>query len=110
MSTVKSYNEPIYNCNDSDELSLKPLNLQRITTSPTEFSPRRFFSTPKFGSPQANHMKMGEIDTSEELYSPATQSVILSPDTAGSYDNTLRHCDWISQDVHSYGRIQNFIF
>ena len=66
-----------------------------------------FFSKPKFGSPQASHKSMGERDTSEEIYSPATESVILSPDTTESYDVAIADNDWVRQDTQSYGMAQN---
>ena len=107
---VQRYNEPkIYH--DSDELSLKPLNLQNNNKSPTIESPtKNFFSRSRLGSLQSNAKNMYERDNSDEIYSPATESLILSPDGTGSgfpklYENTSGEEEWIGQEMYSYGRI-----
>ena len=107
---VQSYNEPrIYN--DCDEFKLEPLSLQNKTKSSTQdCQANNYFSSSKSVSQQSNQQNMYEKDNSDEIYSPATESIILSPDGIGSClaklnENTSGEEDWIGQETYSYGRI-----
>ena len=115
---VQRYNEPkIYN--DCEELNLKPLKLGNNNKSPTIETPtNNFFSKSRFGSLPSNQKNMYERDNSDEIYSPATESMILSPlspDGTGSWftklnENTSGEEEWIGQEKHSYGRIKLYYF
>ena len=115
---VQRYNEP-KNYNDCDELNLKPLKLQNNNKSPTiEIPTKNFFSNSRFGSLPSNQKNMYERDNSDEIYSPATESMILSPlspDGTGSwttklYENTSGEEEWIRQEKHFYGKIKLYYF
>ena len=91
---------------------MKPLNLQNRDISPEECTPMTFFATSKFGLLQSSHKQLDERYTSDEIYSPATESLILSPDPVGNivtkpYENTSGEDDVIEEDIYFYGRMIN---
>ena len=73
-----------------------------VSTSPAETRQGRL------GGPDSNHT--GEREIMNDLYSPLTESVILSPDSAGSfssrrYENDTEEEDFNDTITYSYGKI-----
>ena len=108
-----SYKEPRLGTDSSDELSLKPLTLHDPSRSPTgRYMTKSFVSQPKFeytSQDVVDSFSMNEKDNYDELYSPATESVILSPDITGSsfvnlYETNIGERERIKQDIYCYGR------
>ena len=108
-----SYKEPRLGTDSSDELSLKPLTLHDPSRSPTgRYVTKSFVSRPKFeytSQDVVDGFSMNETDNYDELYSPATESVILSPDITGSsfvnlYETNIGERERIKQDIYCYGR------
>ena len=118
IQLFSSYNGPKLGTDNGDELSLKPLALQDPNRSPTgRYVTKNFISRPKFeytSQDVIDSSSMNEKDNYDELYSPATESVILSPDITGSsfvnlYESNIGEQERINQDIFCYGRQIFFI-
>ena len=69
-----------------------------------------FLSAKKLGLINKSRKKQDVRGNSDEIYSPETESVILSPDLLGNsviqpYENTSAEEDEIEEQVYCYGRI-----
>ena len=109
---IPSYNQPKFSYDSGDELSLQPLTLHDPNRSPTgKYGPKGLVSQPQFEylSKDVDSSSMNEKDNYDELYSPATESIVLSPDITGSsfvnlYESNVGEGERINQDIYCYGR------
>ena len=116
MYIITSYKEPKLGIDSGDELSLKPLTLHDPNRSPTEqYETKSFVTQHKFecSSKDVDSSSMNEKDNYDELYSPTTESILLSPEIAGNsfvnlYETGSGEGERINQDIYCYGRLTFF--
>ena len=113
MIYLTSYNEPKLGIESGDELNLNSLTIQDPNRSPTgKYGTNSIVTQPEFELllKDADSCSMNDKDNYDELYSPATESILLSPDITGNsfvnhYESNIGEIERINNDVYCYGRL-----
>ena len=93
------------------------MTLKDPNRSPTaKYGTKIIVTQPEFerSLKDADNFSMNDKDNYDELYSPATESILLSPDITGNsfvnhYESSVGDKERINVDIYCYGRLIFFI-